>query len=127
MHLLAPRGRLWCAGGVGEEFVTWTVEQPLGAAHARTCDHLAQASAPAPAAHAEGCGACLRTRGTWVNLLVCLACGEVGCCDSSPGQHAYNHAELTGHPVARTLKEGEGWAWCYADEVFLTPAPSTER
>ncbi|MEY9875057.1 putative UBP type Zn finger protein [Streptacidiphilus sp. MAP12-33] len=102
------------------ELLRWRVEQPLGAARARTCGHLEPA--PAPAARTAGCGACLRSGGSWVNLLLCTSCGEVGCCDSSPGRHAHGHAERTGHPVARTLKAGEVWGWCYVDEVFLVPA-----
>ncbi|WP_042418067.1 UBP-type zinc finger domain-containing protein [Streptacidiphilus anmyonensis] len=95
----------------------WHVEQPPGAARTRTCDHLAPARAPA--AQPARCEACLRRGDTWVNLLACLVCGEVGCCDSSPGRHAHEHAERTGHPLARTLKKGESWGWCYVDEVFL--------
>nr|WP_236654797.1 UBP-type zinc finger domain-containing protein [Streptacidiphilus anmyonensis] len=100
----------------------WRVEQPLGAARARTCEHLALARPLA--ARPPRCEACLRAGGTWVNLLACLLCGEVGCCDSSPGRHAHAHAERTGHPLARTLKEGESWGWCYADEVFLVHGPT---
>ncbi|MFF9915373.1 UBP-type zinc finger domain-containing protein [Streptomyces sp. NPDC013457] len=46
-----------------------------------------------------------------------------GCCDSSPGAHAYQHASHTGDPIAAAA-EGV-WAWCYADEVYLTPASPT--
>ncbi|MEU0145098.1 UBP-type zinc finger domain-containing protein [Streptomyces sp. NPDC006288] len=57
----------------------------------------------------------------WVNLLRCLTCGHTGCCDSSPGKHAYAHAETGGHPLARSLRSGDTWAWCYEDQLFVVP------
>ncbi|WP_447034307.1 UBP-type zinc finger domain-containing protein [Streptomyces hypolithicus] len=52
---------------------------------------------------------------------MCLACGHVGCCDSSRGQHAWAHADRTEHALARSVEKGERWAWCYRDELFLEP------
>ncbi|QKW24694.1 UBP-type zinc finger domain-containing protein [Kitasatospora sp. NA04385] len=76
-----------------------------------------------PARTTAGCEDCLREGSTWVQLRACLGCGHVGCCDSSPRQHAYRHAHAAGgHPVARSLGPGADWAWCYVDEVFLRPA-----
>jgi CPA1 family monovalent cation:H+ antiporter len=95
----------------------WRVLQPVGAAGQRTCGHTGLARQVQ--VDGSGCLRCRRTGGVWVNLLMCLVCGEVGCCDSSRGRHAYEHFAQTGHPVARTLKEGESWGWCYVDEVFL--------
>lgn len=43
----------------------------------------------------------------------CLECGEVGCCDSSAGQHASAHFHETGHPVMQSAEPGESWRWCY--------------
>ena len=40
----------------------------------------------------EGCGRCLRLGSAWVHLRLCLTCGHVGCCDSSPLRHARGHA-----------------------------------
>ena len=37
---------------------------------------------------APGCEECLREGTWWVRLRICLVCGHVGCCDSSPNQHA---------------------------------------
>jgi uncharacterized UBP type Zn finger protein len=96
---------------------SWQVIQPVGAASRRTCGHTAHARRVP--VDGSGCLQCRRTGGEWVNLLLCLVCGEVGCCDSSRGRHAYEHFAATGHPVARTLKKGESWGWCYVDEVFL--------
>ena len=52
---------------------------------------------------------------------MCLACGHVGCCDSSPNRHATKHFRSTGHPLIRSLEQGEEWLWCYLDEVAFYP------
>jgi uncharacterized UBP type Zn finger protein len=64
-----------------------------------------------------GCGECLRTGSRWVHLRMCMTCGEIGCCDSSPKRHASRHARETGHAIARSAEPGEDWSWCYVDEV----------
>ena len=51
----------------------------------------------------------------WAHLRMCLECGHVGCCDSSPYRHASKHHEDTGHPVMRSFEPGESWRWCYVD------------
>jgi CPA1 family monovalent cation:H+ antiporter len=51
-----------------------------------------------------------------VHLRLCLDCGEVACCDSSPQRHARRHAEVCGHPVIRSFEPGEVWRWCFVDE-----------
>lgn len=46
----------------------------------------------------------------------------MGCCDDSPNRHATNHANSTRHPIILSIEPGEGWSWCYIDEVaVLTP------
>ena len=35
-----------------------------------------------------GCVECEATGGWWFHLRRCTKCGHVGCCDSSPSQHA---------------------------------------
>jgi CPA2 family monovalent cation:H+ antiporter-2 len=82
------------------------------------CRHVDATTAVIPSA--EGCQECLRMgkRG-WVHLRVCMTCGFVGCCDSSPGTHARKHHEASGHPIIRSIEPGESWAWCYVDEQFL--------
>ncbi|MCB0865078.1 MAG: UBP-type zinc finger domain-containing protein [Solirubrobacterales bacterium] len=67
----------------------------------------------------EGCSECLRSGDRWVHLRICLTCGEVGCCDSSPNRHASKHAAAAGHPLAGSFEPGEDWAWCYVDEAML--------
>jgi uncharacterized UBP type Zn finger protein len=55
----------------------------------------------------------------WVHVRMCLICGEVGCCDSSPNQHVRKHYEESGHPIVRSLESGEEWGWCYEDKAYL--------
>jgi uncharacterized UBP type Zn finger protein len=50
---------------------------------------------------------------------MCLDCGHVGCCDSSPLRHATGHHEETGHPIMRTFEPGEDWRWCFVDCVLV--------
>ncbi len=52
----------------------------------------------------------------WAHLRICLTCGHVACCDSSPRRHAHAHHDQTGHPVMRSFEPGESWRWCYVDE-----------
>ena len=54
----------------------------------------------------------------WAHLRICLTCGHVGCCDSSPRRHATSHFEESGHPVMRSAEPGEVWRWCYVHEVM---------
>jgi uncharacterized UBP type Zn finger protein len=49
---------------------------------------------------------------------MCLACGRVGCCDSSKNRHATKHFQATGHPLVRSIEPGENWVWCYVDETY---------
>jgi monovalent cation:H+ antiporter-2, CPA2 family len=84
---------------------------------AAECSHLDAIRPVRPSA--RGCEECLRTGSTWVHLRICLSCGHVGCCDSSPNKHATAHHRRTGHPIVRSLEPGETWGWCYADEVIL--------
>jgi CPA2 family monovalent cation:H+ antiporter-2 len=67
------------------------------------------------------CLACLRAGETWVHLRVCLSCGHVGCCDSSPGRHARAHHEETTHPIAASAEPGEHWAYCFLDDTRVDP------
>jgi hypothetical protein len=54
-----------------------------------------------------------------VHLRLCLTCGHVGCCDSSPNRHARAHAVRLGHPVVQSFEPGEDWRWCYVDETYV--------
>ncbi|MFI8191504.1 UBP-type zinc finger domain-containing protein [Streptomyces sp. NPDC085946] len=98
----------------------WTVRPDGGRPEGRGCGHLDLPDGP-PAATNGVCRECALRGWTWVGLRLCLTCGHLGCCDSSPGAHATGHHEASGHPVARSAEPGERWAWCYADEVYLDP------
>jgi uncharacterized UBP type Zn finger protein len=63
------------------------------------------------------CEDCIKTGDTWVHLRMCLTCGHVGCCDSSPNRHASKHANQIGHPLIRSIEPGERWVWCYVDQI----------
>jgi uncharacterized UBP type Zn finger protein len=66
-----------------------------------------------------GCKECLELGSWWVHLRMCLTCGQVGCCDSSPNKHASQHANQAAHPIVRSFEPGEDWRWCYVDEAFV--------
>ncbi|WP_431949968.1 UBP-type zinc finger domain-containing protein [Actinacidiphila sp. bgisy167] len=82
------------------------------------CPDLERAPVDTAAAPPEdGCADCLAAgHRDWVHLRLCLTCGHIGCCDSSPGRHATAHYEATAHPVIRSYQPGETWRWCYVHE-----------
>lgn len=86
------------------------------------CAHLDQVRDVVPRTP-EGCEECLQEGSGWVQLRLCLTCGHVGCCDSSPRKHATRHFHETRHPVMRSFEPGENWGWCYVDRLSLQPAP----
>jgi uncharacterized UBP type Zn finger protein len=69
--------------------------------------------------HIAGCEDCLAIGSSWVHLRMCMTCGRIGCCDSSPNKHASKHALAADHPIFRSAEPGEDWAWCAVDDVFL--------
>ena len=85
---------------------------------ASACEHLAEATDSAMPRTPEGCEECLALGDDWVHLRLCLDCGHVGCCDSSPHKHATAHFHETGHPVMRSMEPGEVWRWCFVDEAL---------
>jgi uncharacterized UBP type Zn finger protein len=85
-----------------------------------TCEH-AIGLEPVPP-RTRGCEECSKTGSPWVHLRLCLTCGHVGCCDSSPGRHATKHFHRAGHPVVASFELGERWAWCYIDLLEM-PVP----
>ncbi len=68
---------------------------------------------------AWGCVECLRQGTSWVHLRICLTCGHVGCCDSSPHRHARAHSGADGHPLITSAEPGETWAYCFSDDVTV--------
>jgi uncharacterized UBP type Zn finger protein len=87
--------------------------------NAAACTHLDLVTVLEPAGPVDGCEECLKSGSRWVHLRMCQTCGKIGCCDSSPNQHASRHAHDEGHPVARSVQPGEDWSWCYVDEVMF--------
>jgi hypothetical protein len=84
-----------------------------------TCTHLDHVQITELPEVSEGCPECLAAGMGWCHLRICLECGHVGCCDSSPGRHSSAHAEASGHPIIRSLQPGEEWSWCFVDEVGM--------
>jgi CPA2 family monovalent cation:H+ antiporter-2 len=82
------------------------------------CAHAGQVEPVVPLT--AGCEECLETGDSWVHLRLCLTCGHVGCCDSSPNRHARHHHEDEGHHIMRSAEPGEDWVFCFADERLLT-------
>ena len=83
------------------------------------CDHVAEVKIRTVERPAKGCVECLKTGGRWVHLRECLTCGNVHCCDNSPGKHATAHFHATKHPIMSSAEVGENWAWCYVDDTAL--------
>jgi Zn-finger in ubiquitin-hydrolases and other protein len=71
---------------------------------------------PTVAPSGAGCADCEQAGGWWVHLRRCASCGHVGCCDTSPAQHATAHFRTTGHPVVQSFEPGEDWYWDYRSE-----------
>lgn len=82
------------------------------------CSHLAEVTAIPEPTSPRGCQECLAEGSRWVHLRLCLTCGHVGCCDSSPRRHATAHFRGTTHPVVRSFEPGEDWRWCFVDETI---------
>jgi hypothetical protein len=70
----------------------------------------------------DGCVECLKTGGWWLHLRRCAECGHIGCCDSSPSQHATKHYHATGHPVVANFEPDDRWFYDYRTrQVFDGP------
>lgn len=69
------------------------------------------------------CVDCDATQGWWLHLRRCAQCGHVGCCDSSPSQHAGGHAASSGHPFIRSFEPGENWFWNYVTQDYYDGPP----
>lgn len=76
-----------------------------------------------PPPSGTGCVECLENGGWWWHLRRCVECGHVGCCDSSPEQHANRHAHATGHAVAASFEPGENWFWDYLADTSAKRIP----
>jgi uncharacterized UBP type Zn finger protein len=86
------------------------------------CSHLDQIQVTDLPAQIAGCEECLKIGGRWLHLRMCMTCGQIGCCDSSPNRHASKHAHAEGHPIVRSAELGEDWAYCFVDELMFAVA-----
>jgi uncharacterized UBP type Zn finger protein len=83
------------------------------------CTHVPELPRAEPDARSATCLECLAAGSHPVQLRLCLVCGHVGCCDSSPFRHATAHFEETGHPVMRSFEPGAAWRWCFVDQQLV--------
>ncbi len=75
-----------------------------------------------------GCVECLASDEWWFHLRRCAQCGHIGCCDTSPNQHATKHNASTGHPIISSFEPGEDWFYDYrTQETFEGPALHSPR
>jgi len=84
----------------------------------KTCSHTNQIVDGVKPSGAS-CDKCVAAGTRPVQLRMCLTCGHVGCCDSTPGKHATAHFKDTGHALMRSIEPGATWGWCYVDERML--------
>jgi uncharacterized UBP type Zn finger protein len=82
----------------------------------KSCEHVLNVNENVTPKTA-GCEECEKEGTDWVALRLCLACGHVGCCDSSIGRHATKHYRETGHPVMIALPN-KPWKWCYVHKIY---------
>lgn len=86
------------------------------------CMHLDQIACDMPTEDAKRgavCPECVAKGAQWVHLRMCLTCGHIGCCDSSPNRHARGHWEASGHALITSFEPRERWSWCFADDLLL--------
>jgi uncharacterized UBP type Zn finger protein len=83
------------------------------------CSHLDTVELTELPEEVPGCPDCLTAGDPWCHLRICLTCGHVGCCDSSPNKHASRHAAELDHPIMRSIQPGEDWSWCFVDELAM--------
>ena len=81
------------------------------------CEHLELANHKLKPSD-RTCQECAKAGQRPVELRMCLICGNVACCDSTPGRHATRHFHETGHSVMRPLKGGD-WIWCYVHQSYM--------
>ena len=75
---------------------------------------------PASKPSGSGCVECLASPdGWWFHLRRCAECGHIGCCDSSPSQHASRHAAETGHPIIASFEPDEDWFYDYEKRATI--------
>jgi Zn-finger in ubiquitin-hydrolases and other protein len=66
-----------------------------------------------------GCVECLASGGWWLHLRRCATCGHIGCCDSSPNQHARKHFRHAKHAIIASFEPGETWFYDFRTEAMV--------
>jgi uncharacterized UBP type Zn finger protein len=84
------------------------------------CQHVKDVKLREVQRPAPGCPECQAIGSGWLHLRICLTCGHVGCCDSSPNRHASRHFRGTGHPIMTSAEPGETWVWCFVDRAEIS-------
>jgi uncharacterized UBP type Zn finger protein len=84
-------------------------------------DQITVTEEQAVAGREQGCEECNKVGGKWVNLRMCPNCGKVGCCNSSPNQHATKHWQETGHNLIRGIGVGDRWTYDYVTNKMDEP------
>ncbi len=74
----------------------------------------------------DGCAECTASGGWWFHLRRCAQCGHVGCCDTSPQQHATAHNTATHHPVIASFEPGEDWFFSFETQDYVEGARLAE-
>lgn len=83
----------------------------------KECSHFDMVKVTEPAV--DVCQDCVALGDIWPGLRMCLTCGYVGCCDTAKNKHMKEHFEKSGHPLIRSIRLEESWAWCYEDDAFF--------
>jgi uncharacterized UBP type Zn finger protein len=71
------------------------------------CRHFEQVNQGIKPRTPNVCEECLQIGSGWVHLRLCLSCGHIGCCDSSPNKHVTKHFHQTKHPIIKSFQPGE--------------------
>ena len=87
------------------------------------CEHFEEATVLTT--EIRECAECVAIGSGWHHLRLCLVCGSVGCCDTSPNKHASKHARDRNHPVMRSIEPGENWGYCFVDDAWVEGLPPT--
>jgi hypothetical protein len=74
---------------------------------------------PAVPPSGTGCVECLAANGWWLHLRRCAECGHIGCCDTSPMQHATKHHRHSKHPIVASFEPGEDWFYDYTTRQYV--------
>ena len=82
------------------------------------CTHLDRIEVTSLPDEIAGCEDCLAIGDSWVHLRMCMTRGKIGCCDSSPSQHASHHAVDHQHPIVRSFEPDEDWFYDYSTDDY---------